>query len=316
MRLKGKRDETVDNAPLDFRVVEALSAISDLNSGARLDVASSRAPIMHLILEGEARLSSKDVTVTASAGDVVFCNYGDAHSISAINGEATRAETLTWLEFAPLVPEVTARPASTVVSLLSFKLRISYLPPNFRSIRVFPSLWVNSRREKAEHLRPLRLDLPQIRQLFGGPGGSNFLANLASLLFVHGMRSMYRRVWEGRHHMLPVNNRRRIAAALLAIENNPDRIWTVESLAQTVGCSRSTFAENFKEATGETPYSFLKRLRMEHAAKLVWNSTLSIDEIARRCGYPLRASFSRAFSEHHGLPPAAMRRKGSARKSH
>ncbi len=57
---------------------------------------------------------------------------------------------------------------------------------------------------------------------------------------------------------------------------------------------------------------FVTTLRMMEAAHLVRNTTLPIQEIGRRVGYPVARSFRRAFVDAHGVLPSEMRRQARA----
>ena len=50
---------------------------------------------------------------------------------------------------------------------------------------------------------------------------------------------------------------------------DPAHAWTVASLAQRVGMSRSTFAGRFTELVGEPPLHYVTRWRMQKAAGLL-----------------------------------------------
>src|SRR5256714_572412 len=57
-----------------------------------------------------------------------------------------------------------------------------------------------------------------------------------------------------------------IAKALRLMRDRPDHSWTVPEMAAAVAMSRSTFAERFRVAMGETPMQHLTRFRMARAA--------------------------------------------------
>jgi len=306
-------DAAFDDARLGFRVAEAIAAVADLQEGDRLSVTHSDVPVMHVVLDGKLTFEGEDIDILAEPGDVIYCNYGHPHRISASGFIASRDQALHWPASTAWDNRVPSPSPATVATVLSFKLRISYLPPSAQSIRVFPPLWRTPRQAADPRLEAFGLDLEQLRRLCAGPGASSFLTNLASLLFVHGMRAMYQLRWAIEPQNLPATGQRRIAAALLAMERYPDRNWTIDRLAQTVGCARSTFAAIFKEATGFSPHQYLTRQRMEMAHKLLTTSALSVEDVARRCGYPLRASFSRQFHAHFGFAPISLREQKNER---
>ena len=77
-----------------------------------------------------------------------------------------------------------------------------------------------------------------------------------------------------------------------------DAPWTVASLAEEVGLSRSVFAARFTQLVGEPPLGYLTRLRMQKAATLLRDGA-SLAE----------ASFSQAFRQWAGVAPGAYRKQ-------
>lgn len=68
----------------------------------------------------------------------------------------------------------------------------------------------------------------------------------------------------------------------------------------------------YQAATGETLAVTIRRLRLHRAAgDLANHPDVSIEHVARRSGYNGVQSFTRAFSEAYGMPPARFRKEGS-----
>ena len=99
-----------------------------------------------------------------------------------------------------------------------------------------------------------------------------------------------------------------IAKALRLMREHPDRAWTVPELAAAVSMSRSTFAERFRAAMGETPMHHLTHYRMTRAAEYLRDTNAGIREIARLTGYDSEVSISRAFRRQFGVAPGAYRK--------
>jgi AraC family transcriptional regulator, activator of mtrCDE len=98
-----------------------------------------------------------------------------------------------------------------------------------------------------------------------------------------------------------------IARAFAEMACNPAASYTVHSLSQFVGLSRSAFMARFAAAFGEAPMAILRRLRMRHAAALLKANAISIDQVAMQVGYQSRSSFSRTFRRHYGSDPSEYR---------
>lgn len=101
---------------------------------------------------------------------------------------------------------------------------------------------------------------------------------------------------------------RRINKALLFINNNIDQPLQLENIAQASHFSQYHFHRIFHALVGETVNDYVTRKRMEKAAsRLVYNSTLSISDIAEVGGYSSSANFSKAFKLYFGISPSELR---------
>ncbi len=103
-----------------------------------------------------------------------------------------------------------------------------------------------------------------------------------------------------------------VIKALSLIHQQPALSWTVDGLARAVAQSRATFARRFSALVGESPLAYLTRWRMCLAAKLLTETTLSLEEIAPRVGYETAAAFSKAFRRTHGNAPGRFRANARA----
>ena len=143
----------------------------------------------------------------------------------------------------------------------------------------------------------------------GRPGHAAVTRRLSEVLLVQAIR-----VWaDGTDHrtgVMAALARPGLGEALSAIHAEPARPWTLESLARKAAMGRTTFAQQFREVVGTPPHQYLVHWRMQHARRLLSESSLSIERIARRLGYESAASFSRVFKKVVGLPPGAYRRRG------
>lgn len=104
--------------------------------------------------------------------------------------------------------------------------------------------------------------------------------------------------------------RGRINRVMDHIERHMDSSFTLEELADIANFSKFHFSRIFWAMTGETPFGFLIRIRMEKAASLLlMNPKESISEIAYLCGYSSLPVFSRNFKSHFKLSASEWRIK-------
>lgn len=83
---------------------------------------------------------------------------------------------------------------------------------------------------------------------------------------------------------------------------------TVAELAQRAQMSERTFARRFAAETGATPHRWLSTQRVLHARRLLEETQLSVDEVARQCGFGAGALLRHHFHKMVGVPPADYRR--------
>ena len=100
-----------------------------------------------------------------------------------------------------------------------------------------------------------------------------------------------------------------VGRALNCLHDNPARDWDLPGLARSVGTSRTALASKFKALVGESPMQYLREWRMQKAAALLRDSTLSIGEIAQAVGYHSEPSFHRAFKSVTNQNPGKIRRQ-------
>jgi AraC family transcriptional regulator len=99
----------------------------------------------------------------------------------------------------------------------------------------------------------------------------------------------------------------RLQRARLYLEGNADRNVRLAELAELSNVSIWYFTKIFHALYGESPQAMAARLRLERAAGLLADSTLSVGEVGVVCGFENNCSFSRAFRERYGRPPSAYR---------
>ncbi|PXW99424.1 AraC-like DNA-binding protein [Sphaerotilus hippei] len=82
---------------------------------------------------------------------------------------------------------------------------------------------------------------------------------------------------------------------------------SVRQLAGQCGCTADHLSHLVRRHTGEHLAALISRLRMERAARLLADSTLSGKEIAWACGFAGPSYFIRTFRSHFGMTPQAWR---------
>jgi AraC family transcriptional regulator len=91
------------------------------------------------------------------------------------------------------------------------------------------------------------------------------------------------------------------------IHENEGRPLTLSSIAREVGIHPAHLARTFRAHYGRSIGDYVRRLRIERAARELSDGGASIAEIGLRAGFFDQSHFSRVFRDHTGLTPAAFR---------
>lgn len=62
--------------------------------------------------------------------------------------------------------------------------------------------------------------------------------------------------------------------------------------------SKATLYRKFKEIMDKTPSEFIRSIRLEHAAKLLRTTRLTVSEIMFKCGFSNKSYFIESFSNN------------------
>ena len=139
------------------------------------------------------------------------------------------------------------------------------------------------------------------------PGGETVITHLADILIIQAIRSWIDSAPEADQGWLAALRDEQVGKALAAIHREPDKDWTVASLAKEVGMSRSGFSARFTNLVGESAKRYLTQWRMQLARTQLQQSSDSLSVLAERLGYQSEAAFSRAFKRVFGVPPGSVR---------
>lgn len=93
------------------------------------------------------------------------------------------------------------------------------------------------------------------------------------------------------------------------IESHLDDELSIRQLARVASFSEYHFQRIFRQITGESLYSFIKRLRLEKAVFLLRkNNQLTIQDIAISVGFSNQASFAKALKEKYRFSASVIRK--------
>ena len=112
----------------------------------------------------------------------------------------------------------------------------------------------------------------------------------------------------------PVASDPAIARTQAWVGRNLGRPVSLEEMARVAAMSTRTLIRRFRAATGDTPLSYVQRLRVERAKALLSTTGLAVQTVMDRAGYTDMSSFRKLFRSHTGLVPSAYRERFQIRR--
>ena len=135
------------------------------------------------------------------------------------------------------------------------------------------------------------------------PGGSLIAQQLAYMMLIQALRLHLNDVASAGRGWLSALSDKHMSIAIASMHNDPGYPWTLQSLAERVGMSRSVFALRFRETVGATPMEYLTRWRMLLAGDRLKSSSDGLSAIAQSLGYESESAFGKAFRRVMGCSP-------------
>lgn len=169
--------------------------------------------------------------------------------------------------------------------------------PTFVSRLTQPTLYMTL----AGHLSHMR------SVYFSADSDRELLFDAELLLMLSGLRAAFASTGE-----IGPLDKRRVHEALFRqvvefIELNYARDLTLDSVAHHFNLSNAYFSRLFAQYVHESFSDYLTHRRMKEAERLLAEGSLSITEVALRCGYSSPAAFSRAFQARQKCTPSQFR---------
>ena len=91
------------------------------------------------------------------------------------------------------------------------------------------------------------------------------------------------------------------------IHANYDKELSVEMLCERYHTNHTTLLRDFRLLTGMTIGRYILKYKLELAKEALLFTSLTVDEIAVKCGFKQAAYFSRVFRREVGVPPGRFR---------
>jgi AraC-like DNA-binding protein len=114
-------------------------------------------------------------------------------------------------------------------------------------------------------------------------------------------------------HPMRMKNLNRFTPIFQFIEAAYQEELTVEALADMAGLSRFHFSRLFKELTGRSVTEYVNGIRIGRAEYLLYNTSMTVSEIALAAGFHDIYYFSRIFKKFKNIAPTDMRKNRSSK---
>lgn len=248
-----------------------------------------------------------------SAGDMVFLPHGGLHSLrDAAGSKALLADQVVKGCFEHEGPATIRHGGGGAETLLLgglFRFESGAFAPFVRSLPA--QIHLKGDGSTAPLMEAIRHQL-SAETLGELPGAKIMVSRLADILLILALRAHVSGCKKEAGGWLEALQDANLGAAIRRMHQEPGKDWSVESLAEAAGMSRSAFAARFAALVGEGPLAYLTRWRMDLAASLLKNR-LPVATVAARMGYASVPAFSRAFKRQRGKAPGSLRiAEGSA----
>lgn len=101
----------------------------------------------------------------------------------------------------------------------------------------------------------------------------------------------------------------RLRPLLDQVRAAPQDDWTIDEMASAAAMSRRTFIRKFRAATGQSPTSYVRQMRLQLAKDALECSEASLDDIAETAGFGSLSSMTYHFANRLGCSPNAYRQR-------
>ena len=274
----------------------------------------------HMIAKGNGWAAVSGLPpVRLGAGDIVMFPQGDAHVLSSAPGLAPNERKPEFviaqrdqpkpipISFREGVVDAGALPVDTADAIAVCGFLGCDLRPFNPLVAALPRILHLPAARTGEWVARL-IDQAVMESNERSPGSEAVLERLSEMMFVDAARRYLESLPEGSVGWLAGLRDRYVGRALALMHERPAHPWSVESLADEVGLSRSALHDRFVQYLGQAPMQYLANWRIQLGARLLRESQRVVAAIAFEVGYESEAAFARAFKRLVGTPPAAWRR--------
>ena len=297
--------DVISNLLRTFKLNAHVFLHSNFYGSWAVDTSGSNKSAFHMVSRGAAwlHLPNQDEAIALRSGDLVVFPHDAPH---AITHAITTPTDETVFNQPGAAPE-TGPSTGLICGTFEFE-RHNWNP----LLNALPDVMVIKGEETASTaLMHTVIQSIIIETESESAGGDVVIDRLSEVLFIHIIRNHMQRTDTDSGYLAALADKQ-ISLALACIHEHPGESWSVDSLAQKAGMSRSAFSNKFHLLVQMTPMQYVTCWRMQQAHEQFTTSNASVARIAESFGYQSEASFRKAFKKHFGYGPGVARKEGNA----
>lgn len=283
--------DTLSHILKEFEVNGSVYFCDILKPPWEIPVHNKTSGSFHCVKRGECKLRSSAGVEWLHSGDVVLVLKGVDHVVSSAGGSESFAKD----------------DENHLLMCGTFNVINQFSLPLFQN---FPRVLVIKDDEiKHNHWLKITLDYMISESQSQSPGANFAVDRLTEVLLIQFLRQ-YLKTTTQDSKLIAALHDPQISKSLNLMYECPNKKWTIEKLAQSVGMSRASFSNRFTKLVGESTYAYLTGIRMRKACHLLKKSDLTILSIAEEIGYLSDTAFNRAFRRFSSQSALKYRQSG------
>lgn len=117
----------------------------------------------------------------------------------------------------------------------------------------------------------------------------------------------YRILFELSKTQTPSLQRTIVQDVLSYVLQNFERPVTMDEISAAVGYCKNHITNSFQKNTGKSPHAYITEQRIDAAKRFLLNSTLSLEQISKECGFGTYINFYKSFVKKEKISPSDWR---------
>lgn len=276
---------------------------------------------LHVVRQGRVYVHAPALPepLALQAGDIAVMGRGCTHIVAAqpVLGSAAVEPidcSVPCIDTADGLATPAASPDTSTVISGAWQLWNTPVHPFFAQMPA----WFVVRGESLSRFDALSLGIGLLDEELQRPelGADTVVHGLLDVVFTYALRRLVEECGAGGSGWNHAVRDPQVRHALALMHADCAQPWTLETLAQRCGVSRTTLAERFRNAMGDTPLNYLRTLRMQQAMRLLTETDQHLERIALAVGYQDAFGFSKVFKRTVGVAPREFRRRDAEEQQH